>query len=155
MTEKWFTTQHTWVGSVAGQDCRDPRCTSGKEPACQWRRHKRQWVQSLGQEDPLEESVATHSNILAWRIPWTEESSGLHSLGLQRIGYDWSDLTRMQDGVSCANSHTCISDQSHLCYQMHNPKPLRLALCACLSNTDKLGSLKECNIGLILENWLI
>ena len=37
------------------------------------------WVQSLGQEDPLEEGMATHSSILAWRIPWTEEPGGLHS----------------------------------------------------------------------------
>ena len=41
------------------------------------------WVQSLGQEDPLEEEMATHSNILAWRIPWTEEPGGLQSTGLQ------------------------------------------------------------------------
>ena len=42
-------------------------------------------VQSLGQEDPLEKGMATHSSILAWRIPWTEESGGLQSMGLQRI----------------------------------------------------------------------
>ena len=41
------------------------------------------WVQSLGQEDPLEKEMATHSNILAWRIPGTEEASGLQSIGLQ------------------------------------------------------------------------
>ena len=41
------------------------------------------WVQSLGQEDPLEKEMATHSTILAWEIPWTEEPSGLQSLGLQ------------------------------------------------------------------------
>ena len=41
-------------------------------------------VHSLGQEDPLEESMATYSSILAWRIPWTEEPGGLHSLGSQR-----------------------------------------------------------------------
>ena len=40
-------------------------------------------VHSLGQEDPLEESMATHSNILAWRIPWTEETGGLQSVGSQ------------------------------------------------------------------------
>ena len=40
-------------------------------------------VRSLGQEDPLEESMATHSNILAWRIPWTEETGGLQSVGSQ------------------------------------------------------------------------
>ena len=43
------------------------------------------WVQSLGWEDPLEEGVATHSSILAWRILWTEEPGGLQSIGLQRI----------------------------------------------------------------------
>ena len=41
------------------------------------------WVQSLGWEDPLVEGVATHSGVLAWRIPWTEEPSGLQSLGSQ------------------------------------------------------------------------
>ena len=45
-------------------------------------------VQSLGWEDPLEKGVATHSSILAWRIPWMEEPGGLQSLGLQRIGHD-------------------------------------------------------------------
>ena len=47
-------------------------------------------VQSLGQEDPLEKGVATHSSILAWRIPWTEGSGGLWSMGSQRVGYNWS-----------------------------------------------------------------
>ena len=42
--------------------------------------------QSLGWEDPLEEGMATHSSILAWRIPWTEEPGGLQSMGLQRVG---------------------------------------------------------------------
>ena len=41
------------------------------------------WVRSLGREDPLEEGIATHSRILAWRIPWTEEPSGLQSMGLR------------------------------------------------------------------------
>ena len=44
------------------------------------------WVQSLGWEDPLENSMATHSSIVAWRIPWTEEPGGLQSMELQRIG---------------------------------------------------------------------
>ena len=42
-------------------------------------------VPSLSQEDPLEEEVATHSSILAWRIPWAEEPGGLQSMGLQRL----------------------------------------------------------------------
>ena len=46
------------------------------------------WVQSLSQVDPLEKEMATHSSILAWRIPWTEEPGGLQSMGLQRVGHD-------------------------------------------------------------------
>ena len=49
---------------------------------------KDMWVQSRGQEDPLEKEMATHSNIHAWRIPWTEEPDGLQSIGWQRIGHD-------------------------------------------------------------------
>ena len=45
-------------------------------------------VQSLDQEDPLGKEMATHSSILAWRIPWTEEPGGLQSVGLQRVGHD-------------------------------------------------------------------
>ena len=45
-------------------------------------------VQSLDWEDPLEEGMATHSGVLAWRIPWTEEPVGLQSIGLQRVGHD-------------------------------------------------------------------
>ena len=43
---------------------------------------------SLGQEDPLEKEMATHSSILAWRIPWTEQPGGLQSTGSQRVGHD-------------------------------------------------------------------
>ena len=46
------------------------------------------WVRPLGWEDPLEEEMATHSSILAWRIPWTEEPGGMHSVGSQRVRYD-------------------------------------------------------------------
>ena len=47
------------------------------------------WVQSLRQEDPLEKGMVTHSSILAWRIPWTEKSSGLQAMGSQRVKDDW------------------------------------------------------------------
>ena len=46
------------------------------------------WVQSLGQEDPLEKEMATHSSILAWRIPWMEDPGGLQSMDSQRVGHD-------------------------------------------------------------------
>ena len=45
-------------------------------------------VQSLGQEDPLEKEMATHSSTLAWKIPWTEEPGRLQSMGSQRVGHD-------------------------------------------------------------------
>ena len=46
------------------------------------------WVRSLGQENPLEKEMATHSNTLAWKIPWTKEPGGLQSTELQRVGDD-------------------------------------------------------------------
>ena len=56
---------------------------------------KETWVQSLGQEDPLEKEMATHSSILAWEIPWTEEPGRLQSMGSQRVGYDL--VTKQQE----------------------------------------------------------
>ena len=53
------------------------------------------WVPSLAWEDILEEGMATHLSILAWRIPWTEEAGRLQSMGSQRVGYDCSDLAHM------------------------------------------------------------
>ena len=52
------------------------------------------WVRSVGREDPLEKEMTTHSSILAWRIPWTEEPGGLQSMGSQRVGDDWSSLAQ-------------------------------------------------------------
>ena len=60
-----------------------PSRFSGKESACQCRRRKKR-VQSLGGEDPLKKEMATHSSIIAWEIPWTEEPGRLQSMGLQK-----------------------------------------------------------------------
>ena len=49
------------------------------------------WVRSLGQEDPLEKEMATHSSTLAWKIPWTEERSRLQSMESQRVGHHWAN----------------------------------------------------------------
>ena len=62
-----------------------PDGSDGKESACSVGTQ----VWSLGQEVPLEKGMATHSSILAWRIPWREEPGGLQSMGLQRVGHDW------------------------------------------------------------------
>ena len=59
------------------------------------------WVRSLGLEDPLEEEMATHSSILAWEIPWTEEPGRVQSRGSQRFRHDWSGLADM--GVGAPN----------------------------------------------------
>ena len=66
---------------------------SGKEPTCQCRRYKSRGLWSLRREDPLEEDMAIHSSILAWRIPRTEEPGGLQSMGSQRVGHDWATFT--------------------------------------------------------------
>ena len=64
-----------------------PGGTSGKEPPCQHRKHKTR-VQSLAQAGPLEKGIATHSSILARRIPWAEGPGGLQFMGSQRAGQD-------------------------------------------------------------------
>ena len=61
-----------------------PGGSEDKESAC----NEETQVGSLGGEDPLEKGMATHSNILTWRIPWTEEPGGLQSMGSERVGQD-------------------------------------------------------------------
>ena len=60
------------------------------------------WVQPLGQEEPLEEEMATHSSIRVWKIPWTEEPGWLQSMGLQRVGHN-----------ACAHAHTHAHTHTH------------------------------------------
>ena len=63
-----------------------PRWLSGKESTCSAQTQETQF-QSLGRDDPLEEEMATHFSILAWRIPWTKEPGGLPSVGSQKVGH--------------------------------------------------------------------
>ena len=67
---------------------RFPRWLSAKEPACQCRRHRRHRFHPWVREDPLEKGTATHSGILAWRIPWTGEPGGLQCMESHRVGHD-------------------------------------------------------------------
>ena len=62
-----------------------PGGVSGKELTCQCRKHSETWVPSLGGEDPLEKGMPTHSSILVWEIPWTEEPGRVQSIALQRV----------------------------------------------------------------------
>ena len=70
-----YTLQYSWASLVAQMV---------NNPLAMWET----WVQSLSWEDPLEEGMATHSSILAWKIPQTEEPGGLKSTGLKRVGHD-------------------------------------------------------------------
>jgi len=65
-----------------------PGGASGKESACQCRRHKRYRFNPWGRVDPLEEGMATHSSILTWRILWTEEPGGLQTTASQRVRHN-------------------------------------------------------------------
>ena len=69
-----------------------PGDASGEEPTCQCRRQKRHGFNRWGWGDPLEKGMATHSSILAWRIPLSEEPSRLQPIGSQRVGHDWGEL---------------------------------------------------------------
>ena len=69
-------------------------------------------VRSLGGEDPLEEGMATHSSILTWRIPWTEEPGRLQSMGLQRVKHGWVTYTHTLIHT-LTNTHTYTFSKCH------------------------------------------
>ena len=71
-----------------------------KNPPAMWET----WVRSLGWEDPLEKGMATHSSILAGRIPWTEEPGRPQSMGLQRVGHNWATFTFTWCWGWCSNT---------------------------------------------------
>jgi len=100
------------------------------------------WVRSLGWDDPLKKEMSTHSSILAWRIPWTEESGRLQSMGLQRVRYNWATNTHMiifKSTIEKVVLTICILlcktflELSHFCktdtlYSLNNsPFPLHLS----------------------------
>ena len=88
---KLITVMVGWVlskahlGFPSGLVSKESACSAGSRETL---------VLSLGWEDPLEKRMATHSSVLAWRTPWTGEPGRLQSMGLQRVGHDWSDLAR-------------------------------------------------------------
>ena len=93
----WTELKYQWYPevNVSWRMCGErgfPGSTSGEEPACQRRRLKRHRFDPWVGEEPLEKGMATLSNILAWRIPWTEEPGRLQSMGTHRIGHDWGNL---------------------------------------------------------------
>ena len=89
------------------------------------------WVQSLGREDPLEEDMTTHSNILGWRILWTKEPNGIQSMGWQRVGHDWSNLAHSIHGMSSVYFCVCIylseSEVAQSCLTLCDPMDCSLS----------------------------
>ena len=85
------------------------------------------WVQSPGQEDPLEEGMAAHSRILAWRIPWTEQPDELQPMGSQRVRHNWSNLACRIPLCTHTHSHT-----PHLLYMFIRWWTFRLFSMSCL-----------------------
>ena len=79
------------------------------------------WVQSLGQEDPLEEEMATCSSTLAWKIPWTEEPGRLQSMGSQRVRDDWTTSLHFTSDIrfNFCDLDALIWYMSRLLYQPH------------------------------------
>ena len=89
---------------------------------------KETWVRFLGREDSLEEGMATHSSILAWRIPWTEEPGGLQSMGSQRVQHDSSNLAAVAaanliwDKLKTWNGDQGQNYEKYLCFLMGNSR---------------------------------
>ena len=75
------------------------------------------WVRSLGWEDPLEKGMATHSSILAWRIPWSEKPGRLQSMGSQRVGHNWVTLS-----LSLTHTHTRTQDANTISIKQRSLK---------------------------------
>ena len=83
------------------------------------------WVRSLGREEPLEKKMAMHSNILAWRIPWTEEPGGPQSMGSQRVGHDQATNTCIFHFHFISNGGSASSKEEKL---LKSQNPINLAL---------------------------
>ena len=109
---KWWGSISVPASSLPCQNTKPLECPTslcGASLAAQWRRihlwMQEMWVPSLGREEPLEEEMATHSRVLAWKTPWTEEPGGSRFKGLQRV-------TQLNDWV-CTHTHmhTFIQDK--------------------------------------------
>ena len=96
------------------------------------------WVPSLSWEDTLEKETATHSSIIAWRIPWTEQPGRLQSTGSQRVGHAWAHI-----GNVCVHTHidTCvcicvykyIHRHVYVCMCVYTHMCTRVCVCVCVS----------------------
>ena len=111
------------------------------------------WVWSLGWEDPLEEGMATHSSILAWRIPWTEEPGGLQSMGSQRVRHDWAYGIEVQFAIR-RFSPGCLIGTSNPCQWLKwNWLPQHLPFS--MNTIHDYAFIQTKNLGSILSSFLM
>ena len=107
------------------------------------------WVQSLGWEDLLEKEMATHSSILAWKIPWMEKPGRLQSVGSQIVGHDWATLLRL----ASAELQSPLSERQHVMGTMSSPGT------GCLCSMNSLDSSYPApfqmflNVSVTLNQW--
>ena len=93
------------------------RWLSGKDPPAM----QETQIRFLGREDPLEEEMATYSNILAWEIPWTEEPGGLKSVGSQIVGHNLA--IQQQWPTMCGICNFCILNFIEICQKIRKTGP--------------------------------
>ena len=105
-----WVTQLNWKVSQEKKnhgDCRNSqrlhRSVAVKNLPANLRQRQETQVRSLGWEDPLEKEMATHSSILAWKFPWTEEPGGLQFMGLQRVRHDWAQRQTLKKSTDIRN----------------------------------------------------
>ena len=116
------------------------------------------WVQSLSQEDPLEKAIVTHSCILSWRIPWTEEPGRLQSMGSQRVRHNWATNTHPQRNFCKWNSREgevavflSCSFQRRRCLSQYLSLQLSLfSVCLSLSHSFSLFPFLSCIVSALL-----
>ena len=112
-------------------------------------------LQSRGGEDPLEKEMATHSSILAWDIPWTEEPGGLQSMGSQRVGHDWVQFSTIKQDTSMSRRRICLPDFTVI---ETNKWVSWCTLLRCSTGSMKwvaLGELQQCWDGLTVYTILL
>ena len=105
-------------------------------------------VWSLGWEDLLEKGMAIHSSILAWRIPWTEKPGRWQSMGLQRVGHNWSDLAHTSDFIVTRSFYLHLPWECYCCFNQ-----LCLTLCDPMDCSPPGSSVHGISQARILE-WL-
>ena len=115
------------------------------------------WVQPLGQEDPLEKEMATHSSILAWKIPWTQEPGGLQSMGSQRVRHNL--VTKQQQLISftCKSKSPTFQAPISSSVKRENHRNVSQACWeVTIDNTYKILCVQCLILGTcLIESWLI